>query len=48
VFTAPGDLATPPHELAATHGGEASSDMTRALAREVLDALAPSALTADD
>lgn len=33
VFTAPGDLATPPHELAATHGGEASSDMTRALAR---------------
>ncbi|GAA5438445.1 Mur ligase family protein [Deinococcus aquaticus] len=32
VFTAPGDLATPPQELAATHGGEAVPDMTRALA----------------
>lgn len=33
VFTAPGDLATPPQELAATHGGEATADMTAALAR---------------
>ncbi|WP_291431755.1 Mur ligase family protein [Deinococcus sp.] len=33
VFTAPGDLATPPQELAVTHGGEAIPDMTRALTR---------------
>ncbi|OOV14058.1 Mur ligase family protein [Deinococcus sp. LM3] len=33
VFTAPGDLATPPQELAATHGGEAIPDMTAALSR---------------
>lgn len=33
VFTAPGDLATPPRELAATHAGEAIPDMTAALAR---------------
>ncbi|MCD0158514.1 hypothetical protein IHN57_14770 [Deinococcus sp. 6GRE01] len=33
VFTAPGDLATPPRELAATHAGEAVPDMTAALDR---------------
>ncbi|GGM53777.1 bifunctional folylpolyglutamate synthase/dihydrofolate synthase [Deinococcus arenae] len=32
VFTAPGDLATPPQELAAQHGGDAIPDPTRALA----------------
>ncbi|WP_221089657.1 glutamate ligase domain-containing protein [Deinococcus aquaedulcis] len=33
VFTAPGDLATPPAELAATFGGEAVPDPAQALAR---------------
>lgn len=33
VFTAPGDLATPPQALAATHAGEAVPDMTAALDR---------------
>ncbi|UBV42835.1 bifunctional folylpolyglutamate synthase/dihydrofolate synthase [Deinococcus taeanensis] len=33
VFTAPGDLATPPAELAAQHGGEAHPDPEVALAR---------------
>jgi len=32
VFTAPGDLATPPQELAAQHGGDAIPDPARALA----------------
>ncbi|WP_369409106.1 glutamate ligase domain-containing protein [Deinococcus arboris] len=33
VFTAPGDLAAPPAELAALYGGEADLDPARALAR---------------
>ncbi len=33
VFTAPGDLATPPQDLAAQHGGDAVPDPARALAR---------------
>lgn len=33
VFTAPGDLATPPADLAAEHGGEAEADPARALRR---------------
>ncbi|GGN34453.1 bifunctional folylpolyglutamate synthase/dihydrofolate synthase [Deinococcus daejeonensis] len=32
VFTAPGDLATPPQELAAQHGGDAVPDPAQALA----------------
>lgn len=32
VFTAPGDLATPPQDLAAQHGGHAITDPTEALA----------------
>lgn len=36
VYTAPGDLATPPAELAALHGGEAIPDPRAALARALI------------